>query len=75
LIHESVPPGAKVVGSTSLWWALRDTDYRSYFMFFYVTSPNAGRHRSTKIRQSRKWNRRPACWHRPEACATWLHGF
>ena len=47
LIHESVPPGAKVVGSTSLWWALRDTDYRSYFMFFYVTSPNAGRDRST----------------------------
>jgi hypothetical protein len=47
LIHETVPAGSKVVGSTSLWWALRDTDYRSYFMFFYLTSPNAGRYRTT----------------------------
>jgi hypothetical protein len=47
LVHESVPAGSRVVGSTSLWWALRDTDYRSYFMFFYVTSPNAGPYRDT----------------------------
>jgi 4-amino-4-deoxy-L-arabinose transferase-like glycosyltransferase len=47
LIHENVPPGSKVVGSTSLWWAMRDTDYRSYFMFFYVTSPHAGPYRDT----------------------------
>lgn len=47
LIHESVPPGSSIVGSTSLWWALRDTDYRSYFMFFYVTSPHAGKYRNT----------------------------
>jgi 4-amino-4-deoxy-L-arabinose transferase-like glycosyltransferase len=47
LIHRDVPAGATVVGSTSLWWALRDTDYHSYFMLFYVTSPDAGPHRST----------------------------
>ncbi len=47
LLHESVPPGSKVVGSTSLWWALRDTDYRSYFMFFYLTSPKAGPYKDT----------------------------
>ncbi len=47
LIHESVPAGSRVVGSTSLWWSMRDTDYRSYFMFFYVTSPDAGPYRST----------------------------
>jgi hypothetical protein len=47
LIHETVPPGARVVGSTSLWWAMRDTDYHSYFMFFYVTSPDAGPYRDT----------------------------
>jgi 4-amino-4-deoxy-L-arabinose transferase-like glycosyltransferase len=47
LIHETVPAGSRVVGSTSLWWALRDTDYRSYFMFFYVTSANAGQYRNT----------------------------
>jgi len=47
LIHRDVPPGATVVGSTSLWWALRDTDYHSYFMLFYVTSPDAGAYRSS----------------------------
>ncbi|HXH20540.1 MAG TPA: hypothetical protein VNN10_00830 [Dehalococcoidia bacterium] len=46
-IHETVPAGARVVGSTSLWWGLRHTDYRSYFMFFYLTSPNAGPYRTT----------------------------
>jgi 4-amino-4-deoxy-L-arabinose transferase-like glycosyltransferase len=44
-LHEHVPPGSRVVGSTSLWWALRDTEYRSYFLFFYLTNPNAGRYR------------------------------
>jgi 4-amino-4-deoxy-L-arabinose transferase-like glycosyltransferase len=47
LIHESVPAGSRVAGSTSLWWAMRDTDYRSYFMFFYVTSPHAGPYRNS----------------------------
>ena len=47
LIHDEIAPETRVVGSTSLWWALRDTDYRSYFMFFYVTSPNAGPYRTT----------------------------
>jgi 4-amino-4-deoxy-L-arabinose transferase-like glycosyltransferase len=47
LIHDTVPERSRVVGSTSLWWGLRDTDYRSYFMFFYVTSPNAGPYRTT----------------------------
>jgi 4-amino-4-deoxy-L-arabinose transferase-like glycosyltransferase len=47
LIHETVPPGSRVAGSTSLWWGLRDTDYHSYFMFFYLTSPNAGPYRTT----------------------------
>jgi hypothetical protein len=47
LIHETVAPGSTVVGSTSLWWAMRDTDYHSYFMFFYLTSPNAGPYQSS----------------------------
>lgn len=47
LIHDTVPPGSTVVGSTSLWWALRDTDFRSYFMFFYLTSANAGPYRTS----------------------------
>jgi hypothetical protein len=46
-LHGYVPRGARVVGSTSLWWALRDTEYRSYFMFFYLTHPNAGDYRTT----------------------------
>jgi len=40
--HEQVPAGSKVVGSTSLWWGFRDTDFRSYFLFFYLTRPDAG---------------------------------
>jgi hypothetical protein len=46
-VHASVPPGSRVVGSTSLWWGLRDTDYRSYFLFFYLTRPDAGSYRTT----------------------------
>lgn len=42
VIHQTVPPGSRVVGSTSLWWGMRDTDYRSYFLFFYLTRPDAG---------------------------------
>jgi hypothetical protein len=43
-VHEHVPAGTRVVGATSLWWGLRDTDYRSYFLFFYLTRPDAGEH-------------------------------
>lgn len=46
-IKAHVPEGSRVVGSTSLWWGLRDMDYRSYFLFFYLTSPNAGPYRTT----------------------------
>jgi hypothetical protein len=46
-IHEYVPPGSRVVGSTSLWWGLRDTEYRSYFLFFYLTRPDAGQYKTT----------------------------
>jgi hypothetical protein len=46
-VKAHVPEGARVVGSTSLWWGLRDMDYRSYFLFFYLTSPNAGPYRTT----------------------------
>ena len=46
-IHERVPEGSRVVGATSLWWGLRDTDYRSYFLFFYLTRPAAAEYAST----------------------------
>ena len=46
-VHEHVPAGARVVGATSLWWGLRDTDYRSYFLFFYLTRPDAGPFQTT----------------------------
>jgi 4-amino-4-deoxy-L-arabinose transferase-like glycosyltransferase len=46
-IHEYVPSGSRVVGSTSLWWGMRDTEYRSYFLFFYKTRPDAGEYRTT----------------------------
>jgi 4-amino-4-deoxy-L-arabinose transferase-like glycosyltransferase len=46
-IHEYVPSGSRVVGSTSLWWGMRDTDYRSYFLFFYLTRPDAGEYKTT----------------------------
>jgi hypothetical protein len=41
-LHEQVPAGSRVVGATSLWWGLRDTEYRSYFLFFYLTRDDAG---------------------------------
>ena len=46
-IHQYVPAGSRVVGSTSLWWGMRDTDYRSYFLFFYKTRPDAGPYKTT----------------------------
>jgi 4-amino-4-deoxy-L-arabinose transferase-like glycosyltransferase len=46
-LHETIPPGSRVVGSTSMWWALRDTDYRSYFLFFYLTRDDAGPYKTT----------------------------
>jgi 4-amino-4-deoxy-L-arabinose transferase-like glycosyltransferase len=46
-LHETIPPGSKVVGSTSMWWALRDMDYRSYFLFFYLTRDDAGPYKTT----------------------------
>ncbi|MPZ47746.1 MAG: hypothetical protein GEU75_00240 [Dehalococcoidia bacterium] len=46
-IHRYVPPGSRVVGSTALWWGLRDMDYRSYFLFFYKTRPDAGEDKTT----------------------------
>jgi 4-amino-4-deoxy-L-arabinose transferase-like glycosyltransferase len=46
-IHREIPAGSRVVGATSLWWALHDTDYRSYFLFFYLTRGDAGKYRET----------------------------
>jgi 4-amino-4-deoxy-L-arabinose transferase-like glycosyltransferase len=46
-VHEHIPPGSRVVGSTSSWWGLRDTDFRSYFLFFYLTRADAGPYRKT----------------------------
>ncbi len=46
-VHQEIPAGSKVVGSTSLWWGLRDTDYRSYFLFFYLTRADAGPYKTT----------------------------
>ena len=46
-VHAQVPAGSRVVGATSLWWGLRDTEYRSYFLFFYLTRADAGPYRST----------------------------
>jgi 4-amino-4-deoxy-L-arabinose transferase-like glycosyltransferase len=46
-LHEVVPSGSRVVGSTSLWWALHDREFRSYFLFFYLTAPNAAEYRTT----------------------------
>ena len=34
-----VPPGSHVLGATSLWWAMPDTQYRSYYLLFYHTNP------------------------------------
>ena len=46
-VRAQVPPGSRVVGATSLWWGLRGTDYRSYFLFFYLTRTDAGPYRSS----------------------------
>ncbi|MGE0056486.1 MAG: ArnT family glycosyltransferase [Dehalococcoidia bacterium] len=46
-LHETIPPGSKVVGSTSMWWGMRDMDYRSYFLFFYLTRDDAGPYKTT----------------------------
>ena len=46
-VQTQVPAGSRVIGATSLWWGLRDTDYRSYFLFFYLTRADAGPYRST----------------------------
>jgi 4-amino-4-deoxy-L-arabinose transferase-like glycosyltransferase len=42
-----VPPGAKIVGATALWWAMPDTDYRSYYMLFYSTNPRIAERQTT----------------------------
>ena len=44
-IDDHVPAGARVVGATSLWWGMREADYRSYFLLFYLTRP--GPYRTT----------------------------
>ena len=46
-IEEHVPAGSRVVGATSLWWGLRENEYRSYFLFFYLTRDDAGPYRTT----------------------------
>jgi hypothetical protein len=30
-----------------MWWGLRDTDYRSYFLFFYLTRDDAGQYKKS----------------------------
>ncbi len=37
-LDDSVPPESKVLGATALWWAMPDTDFRSYYMLFYSTN-------------------------------------
>jgi 4-amino-4-deoxy-L-arabinose transferase-like glycosyltransferase len=37
-LDDNVPPDAKVLGATALWWAMPDTDFRSYYMLFYSTN-------------------------------------
>jgi 4-amino-4-deoxy-L-arabinose transferase-like glycosyltransferase len=34
-----VPPGSRVLGSTALWWALPETEYHSFSVLFYKTTP------------------------------------
>jgi 4-amino-4-deoxy-L-arabinose transferase-like glycosyltransferase len=38
-LSEYVPPDSTVVGATSLWWAMPETEFRSYYMLFYRTNP------------------------------------
>lgn len=42
-----VPPGSHVVGATALWWAMPDTEFRSYYMLFYNTNPRVAEHLTT----------------------------
>jgi 4-amino-4-deoxy-L-arabinose transferase-like glycosyltransferase len=37
-LDDHVPPDAKVLGATALWWAMPDSDFRSYYMLFYSTN-------------------------------------
>jgi hypothetical protein len=46
-VHEGIPEGSRVLGATSLWWGLRDTEYRSYFLLFYLTRDDAGPYRKS----------------------------
>ncbi|HWC30796.1 MAG TPA: glycosyltransferase family 39 protein [Dehalococcoidia bacterium] len=46
-LDDSVPPDAKVVGATALWWAMPDTDFRSYYMLFYSTNINIAEEQTT----------------------------
>jgi hypothetical protein len=39
LMAQYVPPGSKVLGATNFWWAMPDTDFRSYYMLYYRTNP------------------------------------
>jgi hypothetical protein len=43
LLASYVPPGSKVLGATNLWWAMPDTDFRSYYMLYYRTNPQTTR--------------------------------
>jgi 4-amino-4-deoxy-L-arabinose transferase-like glycosyltransferase len=38
-LRQYIPAHAKVLGSTELWWAMPDTDFRSYYMLYYRTNP------------------------------------
>jgi 4-amino-4-deoxy-L-arabinose transferase-like glycosyltransferase len=42
-----VPPGARVVGATALWWAMPETEYRSYYMLFYNTNQRVAENPTT----------------------------
>ena len=46
-LDDSVPPGSKVLGATALWWAMPDTDFRSYYMLFYSTNVKIAEHPTT----------------------------
>jgi len=46
-LDDYVPPGARVVGATALWWAMPDTEFRSYYMLFYNTNPKVAEHLTT----------------------------
>ncbi|HEX5369841.1 MAG TPA: glycosyltransferase family 39 protein [Dehalococcoidia bacterium] len=37
--RQYIPAHSKVLGSTQLWWAMPDTDFRSYYMLYYRTNP------------------------------------